>query len=89
MADAHEDKAKPNIKALKSFRLKGDVVAKDEVIRKSAFAKKGDWQNLCNMSPPKAEETDEKVGAPSAVKPKAAPKPKAADATAGGLPGAS
>lgn len=64
MADKNEDKAKKNIKVLKAFRIKGRATAVGEVVTKEAFGKKGEWQNLCNMSPPKAEETDEAVGKP-------------------------
>ena len=72
------DKAKkelPNIKVVKSFRLKGKGLPVGTVVAKTDFAKKSDWQNLCQMDPaPRAEETDEKVGAPAKK--------------AGGLPGA-
>lgn len=79
MADKHEDKAKKNIKALKGFRLKGRAVEVGEVVAKEMFAKKGEWQNLCNMTPPKAEETSDAVGKPKARK---------KNADGGGLPGA-
>lgn len=59
-----EDKKKPNIIALRSFMLKGSKVAVGEVVAKADFPTKGDWQNLCHMTPAKAEETDEKVGKP-------------------------
>lgn len=63
-----DEKEKKNIKALKQFRLKGVVVQKDEVVAKSEFAKKTDWQNLCNMSPtPRAAETSDPVGKPKAA----------------------
>lgn len=65
-----DEKKKPNILALKAFRLKGKVVAQGEVVAKTAFAKKSDWQNLCNMDPaPRCEETDKAVGKPKAAKP--------------------
>lgn len=83
MSDKHDDKAKRNLKALREFRLKGEPIKVGQVIPKADFAKKGDWQNLCNMTPAKLEETDEQVG-----KPKAAKVAKA-DATAGGIPAAS
>lgn len=76
---ADEKKTKSNIRALKSFRLKGKVVAQGEVVPKSDFAKKSDWQNLCHMDPaPRAEETSDAVGKPKAAK----------SDTKGGLPGA-
>lgn len=75
MADKHEDKAKKNIKVLKAFRIKGRPTVVGEVIAKETFAKKGEWQNLCNMNPAKAEETSDDVGVPKAAK-------------AAGLPGA-
>lgn len=74
--DKHDDKDKKNIRALRAFRLKGEVIAVGEVVKKSEFAKKGEWQNLCHMDPAKAEETNDDVG-----------KPKAEKATAkGGMP---
>lgn len=80
-----------NVKALKSFRLKGAHIAPGDVVAKSDFATKSDWQNLVHMEPARCEETDEKVG-----KAKAAPKAKASKAAAKkegegegeGLPGA-
>lgn len=66
MADKKE---LPNIKVLQSFRLKGKALPVDAVVSKGDFAKKSDWQNLCNMDPkPRAEETDEKVGMPAKKK---------------------
>ena len=59
-----EDKKMPNIKALRDFRLNGAAVVKGEVVAKSKFQNKGDWLNLCHMKPPRAEETDAKVGKP-------------------------
>lgn len=83
MADAHEDKKKNNIVALRGYRLKGRGVAVGEVVAKSDFAKKGDWQNICHMEPAKAEETDAPVG-----KPKAAKADGKAAGKAAGMPGA-
>lgn len=75
------DKEKKNIKALKGFRLRvedkddeGNVVVSNrhvgagEVVAKGAFGSKSEWLNLCNMTPPRAEETDEKVGKAPAPK---------------------
>lgn len=86
--DAHDDKSKPNIKAVRNFRLKGELVNVGDVVAKKSFAQKADWQNLVHMDGPRAEETDEKVGkAKSAAKGKTT---KAADKKEGegGLPGA-
>lgn len=55
--DPHNDTSKPNIRALKAFRLKGRAIPVGLTIPKAAFAKTGDWQNLCHMTPAKAEET--------------------------------
>lgn len=63
-----EDKKLSNIKALRSFMLKGVKVVEDEVVAKSDFPTKGDWQNLCNMTPPRAEETADPVGKPKPSK---------------------
>jgi hypothetical protein len=73
-----EDTTKKNIKAERDFRLKGVPVVKGEVVSKSDFPNKSDWQNLCNMTPPRAEETNDPVGKPKAKK---------ADAKTGGMPG--
>lgn len=63
------DKELKNIKALSDFRLKGRPVVKGEVVSKSDFAAKSDWQNLCNMGPkPRAEETSDAVGKPKVDK---------------------
>jgi len=77
------EKTKPNVKALAEFRKNGKPVPVGTVIAKSDFRRKQDWQNLCHMQPkPRAEETDEKVGAPG----KAAADKAAADKAAGGMP---
>ena len=85
-----EDKAKKNIKVLVPFRLKGKGLAKDQIVAKSEFANKADWQNLCHMEPARAEATNDAVGAPKAKK--AAPKGKGKSGddgakTGGGMPG--
>lgn len=65
MADKSE---LPNIKALSGFRgPKGEHVAAGTVMAKSAFDSKGDWHTLCHMTPPRAIETDDKVGVPKAA----------------------
>ena len=65
------DNKKNNVIALVEFRLKGKVIQKGEVIPKSAFANKGDWQNLVHMKPARCEETDGSVGKPKAKSDKA------------------
>lgn len=60
------DKEKPNVIALNDFRLRGVKVVEGEVVAKSDFASKGDWQNLANMRPARVEETDKPVGKPKA-----------------------
>ena len=57
-----------NVRALKSFRLKGEVIVEGEVVAKSQFPDKGTWQNLVNMKPARAEETDDAVGKPEGTK---------------------
>lgn len=59
---------KKNVKALVDYRLKGRKVVEGEVVAKSDFATKGDWQNLAHMRPARVEETDEAVGKPKAAK---------------------
>lgn len=63
-----EDKPKNNIKSLIEFRLKGEAVKVGDVVAKSDFPTKGDWQNLCHMTPPRAEETADAVGKAKASK---------------------
>ena len=74
--DEYNDKSKPNIKALTAFLVKGDPIVKGQVVAKTDFSVKSDWQNLCNMEPPRAEETDEDVGVPDEADEPPAPKKK-------------
>lgn len=62
-----EEKELKNLEVLVPFRIKGKSVAKGEVIAKTEFNNKGDWQNLVHMTPPRAKETDAKVGKPAAA----------------------
>jgi len=62
------DKEKKNVKALQQIMLKGRKVVVGEVVAKSDFPAKQDWQNLLNMPKPRLEETDEPVGKPKAGK---------------------
>lgn len=64
MAILKDDK-KPNIKALREFRLNGKAVQEGEVIAKKEFGHFGDYMNLCTMKPARAEQTDAKVGKPA------------------------
>jgi hypothetical protein len=58
MADKSE---LPNIKVLRSFRgPEGIHVPVGAVFPKSAL-EKGDWSTLVNMTPPRAEETDDRI----------------------------
>ena len=75
--DKHNDKSKPNIEAIASFRLKGEHIAgrvktdkgsTGQVVKKSDFPNNAAWQNLVNMEPPRAIETDAKVGPATASK---------------------
>ncbi len=67
--------SKKNVRALQAFRLRGAAVEKDEVVAKSSFPNKQDWQNLLNMPKPRVEETSDPVGKPKVEKatPKSAP----------------
>ena len=71
-----EKKALPNVKALKQFRMNGKVVVVGQVVAKSDFKQKSDWQNLAHMDKPRVEETADKVGLPT----------KSKKASAGGMP---
>jgi hypothetical protein len=63
-----DKKPLPNVKALKSFRMKGRPIQVGEVVAKEAFADKNEWLNLCHMTPAVCEETDEAVGNPKGGK---------------------
>ncbi len=60
-----------NVRALQEFMLKGTKVSEGEVVAKSSFANKQDWQNLLHMPKPRVAETNDPVGK---AKPKAAAK---------------
>lgn len=75
--ETHNDKTKPNIEAITSFRVKGkhvqgrnkeDKGSTGQVIKKSDFPNTASWQNLCNMEPPRAVETSANVGDAKASK---------------------
>lgn len=55
-----EDKTKSGVMALVAFRLEGRKVNVGDIVPKSAFPSKGEWQNLANMTPPRVVEADEK-----------------------------
>ena len=57
-----DEAKKPNVKALVAYRLKGAPVHVGDVVAKSDFPNANDWRNLCHMSPPRVEETADKVG---------------------------
>lgn len=63
------EKEKSNLKVLRAIRIKGKHVEVGTVIAKSAFESRADWYDLCTMSPPKLEETDEKIGVEKAAMP--------------------
>jgi len=65
---------KANIKALRDFRLNGEAVVKGQVVSKKDFPNKSDWQNICHMTPARAEETSDAVGKPKAEGAKSAAK---------------
>jgi len=50
-----------NLQVLRAIRIKGQHVAVGSVISKSAFENKGDWDDLCKMTPAKLKEVDSKV----------------------------
>lgn len=56
----HEDKKKPNLKVLQSFRMRGTPVQKGSIVAKADFPEKQDWLNLLHMPKPRVEETAEK-----------------------------
>ncbi len=60
--DELDDKNKPNVEALRSFRLKGQPVRKGDVISKDLFPNRKVWMNLEHMEPPKLRQTSKQVG---------------------------
>jgi hypothetical protein len=61
---------KPNLKAVTTLLVNGEHLNEGDVIPKTAFAVKGDWQNLVlGFNPPRMEETDEPVGKVKKAKP--------------------
>lgn len=61
------EKEKSNLRVLSSFLLGGEHQAAGSVIPKSAFATKGDWQNIAFTGTALVEETDDPVGGPEAA----------------------
>jgi hypothetical protein len=57
-----------NLKVLRAIRMEGKHVGVGTVISKTAFESRGDWYDLCEMKPPRLEETDEPVGVPGKAK---------------------
>jgi len=72
-----------NVRALQEFMLKGKKVSEGEVVAKTSFSHKQDWQNLLHMNKPRVEETNDPVGKPKAKSAKAP-----ADKASAGMPGA-
>lgn len=63
------EKELPNLRATENILVGGKHIAIGQVIPKSAFAVKGDWQNLTlSFDPPRMVETDDPVGLPKAEK---------------------
>lgn len=57
------DKELPNLLVLVPIRVQGEHREVGSVIPKSLFGeKKGDWQDMTVMEPPRLMETDAKVG---------------------------
>jgi hypothetical protein len=89
-----KEKSPANVRALVAFRLKGKAVNVGDVVAKTSFAQKSDWQNLLHMEPARVEETEDKVGkatkaAAAKSKGKAAAKGGEGEGEGdGGLPGA-
>lgn len=68
------DKEKPNLKVLVPQLFKGEHLAAGDVIAKSDFAVKGDWQNLVfGFDTPRLAETDAAVGKAKPAKAAALP----------------
>lgn len=59
---------KKNLKVLRAIRVAGKHVEVGTVISKTAFESRGDWYDLCEMQPPRLEETDEAIGASGKTK---------------------
>lgn len=64
-----------NLLVLRPFRLNGEHIELGSVISKDEFADKGDWSELCVMTPQTCTQTDEAVTrTPSPRERNAAPK---------------
>lgn len=60
--------AEKNLKVLVPILINGEHNAVGDVVAKSDFKDKGDWQNLAfAFDPPRLEETDEPVGKATAA----------------------
>jgi hypothetical protein len=59
---------KKNLKVLRAIRIEGEHIEVGTVISKTAFESRGDWYDLCEMTPPRLEETDEPLGVPGKAK---------------------
>lgn len=59
-----DEKKLDNIECLIEFRLKGKAIAVGEVIPKTAFGHRSEWNNLANMTPARVKETGAAVGKP-------------------------
>jgi hypothetical protein len=67
-----------NLRVLRPFRLNGEHIEPGSVVSKDEFADKGDWSELCVMTPQTCTQTDDPVTrAPS-------PRERAAAPTKGG-----
>lgn len=53
------DKKKPNLRVLKTMRIRGKHYAVGDIVSKSGFDSSGDWMDLCAMDEPWLEQTDE------------------------------
>lgn len=64
------EKDLPNLRALENILISGVHVSIGDVVPKSMFTVKGDWQNLTiSFNPPRMEETDAPVGKAGEEKP--------------------
>lgn len=50
-----------NLLVLRPFRLNGEHIEPGSIISKDEFADKGDWSELCVMTPQTCTQTDEAV----------------------------
>lgn len=64
-----------NLLVLRPFRLNGEHIEPGSVVSKDDFAEKGDWSELCVMTPQTCTQTDDPVKRVASPRDRATAKP--------------